>query len=56
MKKYTIITIFAIPILFFIIDPFNWWPIDHLVGEKRIPCQVEDKRAECTGKIKFFWQ
>jgi hypothetical protein len=56
MKKYTIITIFAIPILFFIIDPFNWWPIDHLVGDKKAPCTTEDIRPTCTGKIIFFWQ
>ena len=56
MNKYTKIVIIAIPILFFVFDPYKWWPIDHLVGDKKTPCTVEDKRPTCTGKIIFFWQ
>ena len=56
MNKYIKIVIIAIPILFFIGDPYKWWPIEHLVGKNKIPCTLEDTRPTCTGKLKFFWQ
>jgi hypothetical protein len=56
MKKYLYAGIFVIGGLLFIFDPFDWWPIDDKVGKGRIPCQVEDTRPTCTGKIIFFWQ
>lgn len=56
MNKHKIIVIMLILILFFVVDPYKWWPIDHLVGDKKTPCTVEDKRPTCTGKIIFFWQ
>ena len=40
--------------IFFIIDPFKWWPIDHLVGKGKIPCAKESTKPSCTGKINFF--
>ena len=56
MNKHKFIIIMSILGLFFIVDPYKWWPIDHLVGDKKAPCTVEDKRPTCTGKIIFFWQ
>ena len=56
MNKYIKIVIIAIPILFFIGDPYKWWPIEHLVGKNKAPCTLEDTRSTCTGKIIFFWQ
>ena len=40
--------------LFFIIDPFKWWPIEHLVGKGKTPCTKESTKPSCTGKINFF--
>jgi hypothetical protein len=40
--------------IFFIIDPFKWWPIDHLVGKGKTPCTKESTKPSCTGKINFF--
>ena len=54
LHKYTKIIIISIPILFFIVDPFKWWPIEHLVGKNKAPCITEDIRPTCTGKLKFF--
>jgi len=56
MKKYIIAVLFISAGLFFVVDPFKLWPIDHLVGKGRPPCTLEDTRPTCTGKIKFFWQ
>ena len=56
MKKYIIAVLFISVGLFFVIDPFKLWPIDHLVGKGRPPCTLEDTRPTCTGKIKYFWQ
>ena len=56
LKKYLYASIFVIVGLFFIVDPLKLWPIDDKVGKGRIPCQVEDTRPTCTGKIIFFWQ
>ena len=55
-KRVIIAGIFITAGLFFIIDPFNLWPIDHLVGKGRPPCILEDTRPTCTGKIIFPWQ
>ena len=56
MKKYKYMYagLFIVAGLFFVLDPFNWWPIDHLVGKGRTPCQIEDKRPTCTGKVNIF--
>ena len=54
LHKYTKIIIISIPILFFIVDPFKWWPIEHLVGKNKASCTTEDTRPTCTGKLKFF--
>ena len=56
MNKHTVIVIMSILILFFIVDPYKWWPIEHLVGKNKAPCTTEDIRPTCTGKIIFFWQ
>ena len=56
MKKYIIAVLFISAGLFFVFDPYNWWPIDHLVGKGKTPCIPEDVRPTCTGKINFFWQ
>lgn len=56
MKKYMFAVLFLLTSIFFLVDPFNWWPIDHLTGKNRIPCASDDIRASCTGKIIFPWQ
>jgi hypothetical protein len=55
-KLYTILAIFTFSCIFFLVDPFKWWPMDHLTGKNRTPCASDDIRATCTGKITFFWQ
>ena len=55
MKKirvYIIFVIFSLYSIFFLVDPLNWWPIDHPIGQ----CASDDIRASCTGRITFFWQ
>ena len=52
-KKYIYAGIFIVAGLLFVVDPFNWWPIDHLINKA---CTPEDMRPVCIGKIKFFWQ
>ena len=37
--------------LFFVFDPFAWWPIDNLVGK---PCTPENPAPRCNGIINFF--
>ena len=54
MKKYMIAGVLLLAGLFFVIDPFNWLPIDHLVGKGRVPCTLEDTRPTCTGKLNIF--
>ena len=54
MKKYIIAVLFISAGLFFVIDPFKLWPIDHLVGKGRPPCTLEDTRPTCTGKLNIF--
>ena len=48
--KYIFIILLLVG-LFFVIDPFAWWPIDHLVGK---PCIPENVSPRCTGIINFF--
>ena len=50
-KKYIYAGIFIVAGLLFVVDPFNWWPIDHLINKV---CTPEDMRPVCTGKINFF--
>ena len=49
--KYIIIILLLSAGLLFVVDPFNWWPIDHLINKA---CTPEDTRSVCTGKINFF--
>ena len=49
MKQYIIFGILILVCMFFLIDPFNWWPI-----EVNKPCTSDSVRPTCTGKIKFF--
>tara|TARA_B000000460_G_C21462184_1_gene368540 strand:+ start:178 stop:333 length:156 start_codon:yes stop_codon:yes gene_type:complete len=51
MKKFIIAGIFLFFGLMFVFDPFNWWPIENLVGK---PCTPENVSPRCTGKINFF--
>ncbi len=52
IKVYIIFVIFSLYSFFFLVDPLNWWPIDHPMGQ----CASDDTRASCTGRITFFWQ
>ena len=54
MKKYMIAGVLLLASLLFVFDPFNWWPIDHLIGKGRVPCTLEDTRPTCTGKLNIF--
>ena len=51
MRRIIIAGIFILAGLFFVFDPFNYWPIDHLINKV---CTPEDIRPVCTGKINFF--
>ena len=50
-KAVIIIIVFLLIGVFFVIDPFNYWPTP-LPG----PCESTSKLPRCTGKIIFFWQ
>ena len=50
LKKIIIIIIFLVVGLFFVFDPYNWWPLPP-VG---ISCTPENVSPRCTGKINFF--
>ena len=52
--KYMIAVLLLLASLFFVVDPFKLWPIDHLIGKGRVPCTLEDKRPTCTGKLNIF--
>tara|TARA_Y100000782_G_scaffold85374_1_gene92547 strand:- start:579 stop:749 length:171 start_codon:yes stop_codon:yes gene_type:complete len=54
MKKYMIAVLLLLASLFFVVDPFKLWPIDHLIGKGRVPCTLEDTRPTCTGKLNIF--
>ena len=49
--KYIIIILLLLAGLLFVVDPFNWWPIDNLVGKLCSPMSLQPR---CTGKINFF--
>jgi hypothetical protein len=51
MKKKIVFILLLLIGLLFVVDPFNWWPIDHLINKV---CTPEDMRPVCTGKINFF--
>ena len=51
MKKYIIIILLLSAGLLFVFDPFNWLPIEDLVGT---PCTPMSLYPRCTGKINFF--
>ena len=51
MKKYIYAGIFIVAGLFFVFDPFDWWPIKDLIGK---PCNPMSLQPRCTGKINFF--
>ena len=55
-KRYVILVIFILFSSLFLIDPFNWWPIE--VGKPCNPMMTNEDllRPTCTGKIIFFWQ
>ena len=51
MKKKIVFILVLLVGLFFVFDPFVWWPIDNLVGK---PCPPMSLLPRCTGKINFF--
>ena len=51
MKKYIMVGLIILAGLFFVFDPFNWWPIKDLVGK---PCPPMSLYPRCTEKINFF--
>ena len=55
-KKYVYVGILILACMFFLIDPFNWWPIE--VGKPCTPMMTHEDllRPTCTGKIIFPWQ
>ena len=54
--KYKVLVVCLFIGILFLIDPFNMWPTEHLVGKGRMPCTLDDIRPTCTGKIIFPWQ
>ena len=51
MKKKIVFILLLLTGLLFVVDPFNWWPIDHLINKV---CTPENLSPRCTGKINFF--
>ena len=56
MKQYIIFGIFILFTSLFLIDAYNWWPIE--VGKPCNPIMTHEDalRPTCTGKIIFPWQ
>ena len=54
--RYVILVIFILFTSLFLIDPYNWWPIE--VGKPCAPMMTHEDslRPTCTGKIIFPWQ
>jgi len=52
LKSMVFIIIFLLVGIFFVIDPFNWWPLE----EVGISCNPMSLSPRCTGKITFPWQ
>jgi uncharacterized protein YggT (Ycf19 family) len=48
--KYVYIILLLLAGIWFVIDPFNWWPLD-AVGKV---CEPLSQSIRCTGKINFF--
>ena len=54
--KYVILVIFLLFSSWFLIDPFDWWPME--VGKPCTPMMTHEDllRPTCTGKVIFPWQ
>ena len=54
--KYVILVIFLLFSSLFLIDPFDWWPME--VGKPCTPMTTHEDllRPTCTGKVIFPWQ
>ena len=54
--RYVILVIFILCASLFLIDPYNWWPIE--VGKPCTPMMTNEDllRPTCTGKVIFPWQ
>jgi hypothetical protein len=50
MKKYIFVILLLLAGLFFVFDPFNYWPLEG-VGQ---PCSPMSLMPRCTGKVNFF--
>ena len=51
-KKIIIVVLVLLAGIWFVVDPFNWWPVVE-VGK---PCSPMSLYPRCTGKIIFPWQ
>jgi hypothetical protein len=49
-KKILFVILLLLAGLFFVFDPFDWWPMTE-VGK---PCSPMSLYPRCTGKINFF--
>jgi len=54
--RYVILVIFILCASLFLIDPYNWWPIEP--GKSCTPMMTHENllRPTCTGKVIFPWQ
>ncbi len=52
--KYIIFVVIISFGIFFVVDPFKWWPIE--VGNPCTSDSSDSLRPTCTGKIIFPWQ
>ena len=50
LKSIIFVILFVSAGLFFVFDPFNFWPLTE-VGK---PCPPMSLMPRCTGKINFF--
>ena len=49
-KKIIIVVLVLLAGIWFVIDPYNWWPVVE-VGK---PCSPMSLYPRCTGRINFF--
>jgi len=49
-KKIIIVVLVLLAGIWFVIDPYNWWPLTE-VGK---PCSPMSLYPRCTGRINFF--
>ena len=49
-KKIIIVVLVLSAGIWFVVDPFNWWPMTE-VGK---PCSPMSLYPRCTGRINFF--